>query len=523
MSAFVSYFDGSIALASSKLTVQTLIKNNLVSAGWRVDQEDTTNLVLDMLPPSGETIGDGVYYEVCRIKTEDLKIRFYGYSKTVADARGQIFFIRGTTVGNNPTTVTINGVGVTQSASGAGYSIADNMHQLYNDLVASGFNTDWTFTWMPPMPGGDQTTIPYIIAKRITVSGTNLTVTGTGGQQVTQSTFGIPSGSRQKLGVLVSTVTSSPRTDIATYTHDLTIDLTNGCVYYMSVFNRTFMISIQTNAGFFGPVFMSYVDNATARSFVPTDALNLCSPAELTWGNFDKANTAVGNASMGYIYYTHGFVRLEHTGTFGATGLTEESQAAWRADPLGAGVIPRVWVNATMGYSGYQVDKDNVGPFFGASIANSIELDNYAGVRLSTSGIFSTSSSTDNTAGSCFFSPANPLPDVYMAMGSAPSQGIMLTQDPDLSTTTTATYDATTAYTTVTVASTTGFGASGYFYLNGEAWSYGAKTSNSFTSCTRAVSGTYKAASTSGAKLWRAGWFVKIGKGLLAAGDTQPA
>jgi len=530
MSNHIGYFDGEIALGSSKLDVQNTIKANLTACGWQVITEDTTNLVLDVIPPATETIGDGRIQEVIRFRTEQLAIRVYGYMRAVADYVGQTFTIEEKTAGNVTGSVTIAGQTVTQSVSSAGNTATDNLRQLWLDLKASANATflDWDFYYYPPykgqVAGGDK---GLIVAYRKTVSGSRQAISVNANVTLYDTTTaGITSGTAQKIGCSFNTDhTTSPNANL---TRDLTIDLTSGFTYYMSVFARTIALSTKCNSGYTGPVVASYVDNTEARSVTPKGSPQLASPIELYIlcldGRYGFTNTTTDVRN--YAMLTHAFGFNEENPGNQAT-LTSSGPEYWLGpqDMLDVFLLnepSRNWFNVVTyyNYSGTATNRywPIVGSIFGIQLSNSEAMDDFPIHVASSQGLFVTGGAY---APDYVVPPCN-LPDVYAMLGNSPTESLHLAPDESTSTTTTANYDATTAYTTVQVTSTTGFPASGHFIINNEVWSFTGKTGTTLTGCTRAQGGTKAEPSTSGAEVRPGVWFVRFNRAAMRAGFAKP-
>lgn len=76
--------------------------------------------------------------------------------------------------------------------------------------------------------------------------------------------------------------------------------------------------------------------------------------------------------------------------------------------------------------------------------------------------------------------------------------------------------------TVINVVSTTGFPATGYLCIEGEAIQYIGKTGTSFTGCTRSKYATTAQIHYPNAVAFIGAWFVKINQGLLLGGFQKP-
>lgn len=500
----------SIPLGYSILQMQNTFVGNLTAVGWQLLAQ-VDGSYSDLIPPATETIGTSKFREVVRIYFPDnVTVKIGSYQACIADAFPQTFMVSAKTAGAVQAGVTIDGVTVLGAVGGAGSTANENLQALFYALKDSA---DATITGWDYWYSGTDT----IIATRKTIAAAAAV---TGNANVTYSALGQP-------------VFSGARTPFAnndvTYAYGVTVDLTNGFVYYMEICSRSFSLSTKCNSGTYGPVFASYADHTEALDAMPDSAF--CTPIELFVGHQSEAS---GKA---YTRPTHWWAVPTKYGSRAITP-SEATQGLLAFDTIGdchpftGAVLKGTMSDAGVTYwagSGTTIAPEitfaeqagDAGPAAGST--------QYKVVPVSTLGTVHATS-----AQYCFsirFNPPTNLPDIFKWNGTEPNEtsawatlvplagvvgsGLTLQQA----------VDGSSAYPTLTLSGVTGLSATGgAFLLGAERWTYtGTSGGNTATGCTRAVEGSSMSRHFIGDSVAPGAWFLKVNNGAVLCGTTKPS
>lgn len=456
---------------------------------------------IDMLGPATETFGTALSRELTRIEIVNgttITIRpILQYLQSIKQTIG----IWPKTAGAVQAGVTINGVTVQQDIGtvNAGNTAAQNHRYLYEALRASAdVNfTDYTWEYQPLAAQNADDTNQWIYGVKKTDGSKAITPNA----NINAATLGIycPAG--------ITNYRTVPQVST------LTIDTTNGFIYYLQVNARSLALATKTNSAYYGPVHACWADNAKAVACIPPSGwAQPCSIIELVVGTDDVvANTSsFGRIShwWGMFTTTPGGVQAMNSNQPGhpTSGFLARNKIQ---DNMTAGIsyMPnRASDYITLAGSNFFAGADLVGNDFQIHRMGAIgETQLYAGISPG--------------YGRCV-APVLDVPDWYKFCGTAADEALVMVADTVQLTTLTA--DLAVGAVTIPVVSTTGFASSGYVVIENEIIQYTGITSNSFTGCTRSRFGTVAYNHYNGDTCAQGLWFTKINGGALYCGTTKP-
>jgi hypothetical protein len=310
-------------------------------------------------------------------------------------------------------------------------------------------------------------------------------------------------------------------------TTSIPVDLVNGWIYYLQVSSRGLALASKLISGCNTPWHACYGDSASALSQLPTADIPQipCTPIDLYCGSDNLASNDTGatawcshvwgvsfasSLSFGAVTpIDGGTYNSSHTWTHhwmpgqmqdiamaamatngvgaSATIPTLSSEGLFSAnDPGGLFAVHRLSATPAPSMTLIQDTTNNVqGRWVGPTYAN---LDWY---KVSTvPGVIGDEQ--------ILFSPSSDFSTMIATLG--------LSTDP-----------------TINVASTTGWPATGFLFIDGEIISYTGTTATSFTGCTRGNYATQKVGLPVGTQVFIGAWFVKMVNGLIFAGYQIPS
>ena len=506
MSQFLAPYLDSIPLNASIVQMQNTMVGNLTANGWQLLAQ-VDGSYSDLIPPVTETIGTSTFREVVRLYfPNNTTITIGSYQACIADAYPQSILFTAKTAGAVQAGVTINGVTVL-GALGTGTSTANqNLQALYYALMDSvdPVITGWTFAYN----GADKLICTAKVPAAMVVCSGNANVTY----------------SLQGNSVLAGALSDFALVDVA-HGYSVTTDLTNGFVYYMEVFSRSFSLSTKCISGIYGPIFATYVDHASMLATLPDGGL--CTPIELWVGSL--AASGLGQAhcthlwSLGTKYGNHAITN---------TGITN-TLANWN-DPCAD------W-NPFSG-SGQPAFPSDCPVTYGSTSNYAFPLfDQYA---IQSSGLFGSGTSLDSvykaeplgiadycmstpiaTQASLRFFPRVLFPDTYRWVGAEPTETSIFSQvipAPSTYPTLAQALDATTAYASILLSSTAGLPVQGGFIIGSEGFTYTGISGASVTGVTRGVNGTTQARHFVGHVVSPATWYLRVNNGAICCGPNKP-
>lgn len=512
MSNFLSYQTALIAAGATQAAIQTAIDAKLTAQGWQRITYDTTNFISDFIPPSGETIGDGRWRQVTRLYYNTADISISMYDQPIADACAQMYRLYAKTAGAVAAGVTINGVTVNGAAGSAGSTANQNLYALWVALMQSADSniTNWKITYMPGIGGVDS-----ILLERRTISLTVITITPNANVNGTAQGDAITAaGGATAQGIGAALLGK----------YAVIIDRTNGFYVYMDIFSRSFKIAIKTISNYYGPMFAYYAPNADALAMVPQSPAWALNPTcHISEGIYGLVNGTAAAPSVTYNCRTPNAFSISASWGYQATTPYVNGPFNWNAD--GGYIIPGIFQTLTAnGHYSSGVDTfvaSPVGIQASVSFNTSIDLFNIALGALP----YAPQNIPAEATG-----PAAFLEDIFVSTNTDGNEVTCLAglQTP-VGITLAANLDDTTAYTTITLNSTTGtdgktLAASGFVVLGQEVFQYtGTSGGNTLTGVTRAYNATPQVRHFIGDPVAQGGWFVKINGGYIYAGIPRPS
>ncbi len=463
---------------------------------------------MTVIPPATETIGsakarDAVRFEINALGT---LMQIIPVMHMLQD-HPQILQMWDKTAGAVAAGCTINGVTVTGATGSAGSTAIQNLKALYDAIRASADPNYTAFKWrfQSPSPQNANEAFALIYGEQIT-PGAGATFS------VNADTNGFMIGTYQPAGI--TPPTGAP----AVAGLQLTIDLASGFIPFWQVCSRGFALGIKTPANYYGPIHACWADNAKAVASTPPAGGVHVTPIELVVG-FDAASTSLDATA----YAGHGW-SLAATKQGVAAGAFYPTAATYHgAHPIG-GYGFRDRFNDSTGsntlLTSYALKAS------GVWVANNINGDEFQIHRMLASVIGELSATSNVFGGTTVFTAAPNLDfqDWYKFRGTASNEALLFVADTINTSTITANLDATTMYTTLSVADETKFKATGgVVIIEDEAFTYTGVSAGTLTGVTRGVYGSVKATHYSGDVCAQGLWFTIINGGAILAGYTKPA
>ena len=465
----------------------------------------TTSNFIDVIPPTGQTLGNAYARDILRVRVTSTTIdcfplqelltylpQLYTFDTPIADAV--------------TLSVTINGATV-QYVGSSGNTAVKNARGLYEALKTSANAnfTNWTWLWWNNTTSGSG-----MIAATRTTGADNILITSSNINTEIRGSYAKAIGV-QGCGFPVP--------------YSLPIDLNSGFVYYLQVSTRGIALGIKTSSGYYGPVHACYGDNTSTLAQLPVaDIAQIpCTPIELIVGYDDVATTS---GAFGRATHCWGIEGVPAGNPYVISspdnGGNLCSSNVWTKQ-LAVGQLRDIPMNAVnlYGLSGFLITLSSEGIFTGTDINTSA----FYGVhRLSCEYNHFYCSSFYGIALADSVTPAYSNLDWYRYIGAGgpTNEQLLIAPSADFSTTISA-GSWTPADTTIHVASTTGFLAAGYIYTDGEIIQYTAKTSTTFTGCTRGKYNTMAISPMNGNSVYICSWYCAINTGLLFCGYTAPS
>jgi hypothetical protein len=449
---------------------------------------------IDLMPPMSETIGNSVAREFIRMSISGTTINLTPMQELLQNlpAIHAFYGIAGAVTNS----VTINGVTVSYVGNAASTAF-QNARGLYEACRNSSDPNFLAYTWQwinyeyhfmcwkttPTLYG-----ISFLTA-------TNITVYYKGGFCHAQPQF---------IG------RSNPVS--------LTMDLTNGFIYYLQVNARGFTLATKTNAGYYGPVHCCYGDNASAIAQTPTSFIPAMpvTPIELIIGYNDISTNTGGNCRT-----SHAWVSPQGSCNIPSdTGNQYAAYNAWSGTSLYCNIqdgFTDVYGSTNSSVvSGYPFVCRSEGLFTGADTGTAYRIHRVT-CDPDTNWGNAAISGNYNARG---VGPVYNNLDWYRITGTLTDEQLVMIPSNDF--TTTVSSSTTPTDVTINVASTTGFLSAGYIIINGEIIQYTGITGTSFTGCTRGKYATVAVNHFAGDLVNVGVWLVKINTGMVFAGYTKP-
>lgn len=489
--------------------MQNTIVGQLTTRGWQLVAQVAGDHS-DLIPPASEAIGTSTFREVVRIYfPNNTTITIGSYQVCIADAFPQSIRLTAKTSGAVQAGVTINGVTVLGAVGSAASTANDNLQALYYALMDS---TDPTITsWTFAYDG----------------NGTLICTAKTPAAMVACSGNANVNYFAHAASVLAGARSGFANVDV-NYGYSVTVDLTNGFVYYMDIWSRTFTLSTRCLSGTSGPVFASYIDHAEALAVIPDSPY--CSPIELLIGDSSSSNpTASVRVTHWWTIPTEVSNRaipaVETTSLMGVSETTREFH------PWMGSALPRIPMDAPLNYTGYAgTSFSTLAPVstfgkLGLATASSPLDTDYKVTPLAFLGATLSLIPNSGFQNAVRFLPAMNLEDVFKWTGTEPNEtsSVCQVQPPPATYPTLAqALDATTAYSSILLSSTSGLPSQGTIIIGTEEITYTGISGSSVTGTTMGANGSPRARHFIGHTVSPASWFMKINNGAICCGPTKP-
>jgi hypothetical protein len=528
MNTFLALVSNEVALGSSIVQMHDHFKGVFTSYNWQVVSEDKSNdqlTVLYLIPPSTETIGNSQVRETMKLTFSGTQITFVSALQAL-QPYPQVIAVRSKTGGTASNSITVGGSTVSQDAGtlNAGNTAEDNLYFLYLALLASSDSTimDWNWTFDPvPQPAAREQAA-YIFGVRKTAA-SNQTFSANA------NCYALPIGDYAAAG-MQSTVTTPDNQAVV-----LPVDLVNGFAYMIQMQTRCFAWITKTVLATNGPVVAAWGDHAEAVAMMPSGPAfwsKFLSPCELLYGITD-GNTALPNTTI-LPAKTH-FLSDLPAGPWNANaGGSAGSYCPSATHPFGGFVARGVFLDARNCAAAQYVTCPQLLTLAGSGIHPSASLAGQLSYvhALKMPGNYLSENSLNGYGYTTIYGPSpggtfavGRIKDLglYKFLGTANNEVRILAGDPEAMTTLNQAMDATSAYGTIQVGSTTPLQSSGVVTIGTEAFSYTGKTSSTLTGCTRRYNNTRGRAHLAGDEVRQGVWFVKFNGAALYAGFTKPS
>lgn len=287
--------------------------------------------------------------------------------------------------------------------------------------------------------------------------------------------------------------------------HTISIDLANSFAYYISIFERSFMIGTETTAGYYGPIAASWVSHEDAVRACPTG----CMPLELLVCNMqDVSSCYVGMASSPFMF-GHGYGHI--------TGNTGEAARLWSPNSPNDGHLPMISQATNITLRGQNLNANSqcvIGLFNGNNRDRSS-----AATGVLTTGLSAANSPYDRNI--CVMTPSYVFPDMTVVLSGAPAQ-LKLALCRDEGSPLTLAGPLTDTDTSVTLADAGTLPAVGTLLIGDEVLTYTGRSGNTLSGLSRGKLGSKAVAAPTGATALAGGWYLRLNAGMIYCGSVKP-
>jgi hypothetical protein len=470
---------------------------------WTLEDASGTQITnagfIDVIPPITETIGNAWTREFLRISVSGTTIALRPLQELL-QPMPMLWAFSGV-AGAVTCSITINGVTVSFVGT-TGNTVVQNARGLFEACKASTDANFLAYTWQ--WINFEHHFVAYrttpVLQASNAITGSNITIYPKGGY------CGAPMPQGNSLQIYSG----------------LTMDLTNGFIYYLQVNTRSIALATKTNTGYYGPLHVCYGDNASAVSQLPASFIPgmPVTPIELIVGIDDIATNTGASARISHWWGS----------SSGGTNNPLNPNATYTSCNMWNGT--QLYVNISDMSSSqcnfYSGESNTYGSVGTGRITLRSEgiftgADSGTGYRIhklvcdpDTTWTYCSSSSINGRG----FAPVFNDLDWYRITGTLTDEQLVVIAGNDLVTTLTG--DVLATDVTINVTSTTGFLSTGLIIIEDEAIQYTGITSTSFTGCTRGKYATPAETHYTGSKVNVGVWMVKINTGMLFAGYTKP-
>lgn len=477
---------------------------------WRLEDaagnQITNAIQADVIPPATETVGNTKYQEVVRIYFTSTAISFGSYLTAKIDAIPQRLSIVALTAGAVTPSVIIDGVTISGATGSGGTTANQNLQALYYALKASGNAaiTAWDFWYngTDRIVGINKT----IQAPKVLGAGTNVTHT--------QLNYPVLAGATSDFGGV-----------FFANSYVVTVDLTAGFIYYLQVNARSLVLGTKTNASFYGPIFASYCDNATAIAALPTGSGD-CSPIELFVGQTSTNDSACVYRTTHFWAAPSGYTSAVAQQNTNVVSANFGILAGNTAHPLATGSMPGGIqdvapsghpANLNIQLTGYALALDPTQGPVGAQF------------KVVPVGTFNVGSNIGSYLTAPIFWTQTLLDDVYKWTGAESNETLALASNIrtrayiGAANNLAADLDDTTMYAALTLDTVAGLPTAGIVSVGLELFSYTGVSGATLTGVTRGIYGSGKSRHYIGDGVTSAYWYAKINNGAIYSGNAKPS
>ena len=466
------------------------------------------------IPPAGEDIGNAYARDLIYMTWATTTMTIQPVKQMLQNVPS-IVGVYEKTGGAVAASLTIDGVTVTGSVGSSVSSAKDNLYSLYAAIKAS---SDPAFTghkwiYQRPSPMNAQDTNDWIIG-------------------VKQADVAMPSYS-VNANVNMSLMTQRTKQTIQTQAYQwagyltLSIDLTNGFIYFMQVNSRSIAIATKTNTGLYGPIHACYADNTKALACMPEsiDPL-IITTMELWVGTVGSSSEDTSTA------YPACYWKIPVANNTGWVSTIYTNGYSGGDNVFGGGRVRDMFTDGAgyAGYSDFEFDNSQSvisknfycsSSFNGGAASDDFQIHRMGDTGVKAGTLGESYPSYNSINGASYALPIVDIQDWYKNRGTFSNEALCLVADTVNHTTLSA--GLSSSATTINVGSTAGFAPIGYVVINQELIQYTGMTGTSFTGCTRGCFGTKAVQHYDADNLYQGIWFTIINGGALMAGYTKPA
>lgn len=476
-------------------------------------------IVLDLLPPDGEDVGDENGYDFGQLVLTSDRIFFTPRVRYTAGFK-QAFLLSGGVTGSTLVqmpSVTIDGVTVQQapetvSATNSAYQNTRFLLKALQDHTDPKVQ-DWTFE----MNGS------FIIMTKKTFGSVPVSTNpGTGGS----GSWTLTTLAREAFPMTDGDAWAPNTHSNTNQSWSIPVDYTNGFVILIQLNARTIGVATKTNSAESGPIFLSWADHAQAMADMPSDH-RYCTPMELF---MVAGRQSANNQSTQYYVMTS---KLRSKGGDN-TGALPPIYAEWvcpyhpgcgarMANYLCLDIDGMVSKNQNFVYDTADYYGGNVVVFDGMfAPANWSNVANHKAIHSpGLRGGHCVLTTGENIV--AYIMPFS-LPDVKRLIWGVAivNENAILGTDGSVHAALVNPIAATDNVVQVLLTDASAFPASGAFTMDGETFKYTGKVLNTLTGVTRAQYATREVDHEAGVIASPLQWFVKFNDFALMAGYTRP-
>lgn len=535
MSKFLAYYSPLYDIGGSAAGFKAQFKQHLVDNQWVILEDLATELVVR--PPAAEVMGGPLGHSVLRIIFNASTIVFY---PTVVNALGSKkgFIIEpsdvtpaytGTYVQFGPSSsnrVTIN----LPAISGSVNTSAQKAQAIYDALIASSNAEAQKYDYQLVNDQNRQGL--YLSTYNIYVKAVAKQPGDSAVLDIATVGPGITVPKAYSRGQLPGEVARFAQVSQGTAYTELSLPTPygTGFVYYLSVSQRSLILSVKTTTATDGPLYAQFVEHNEAVAQTPQG----CTPVELICGYVGVNNVVqLPGDSVGVLHSTNlNYLRPSHlwgilAGPY-TTSLTTHPNGTWKSVFNDRSVDKTEKVEDISGYAGFGTHLFAAVHALGAMLPsrntpflNKLQLGAmpHDFIPLYVMGTYVTpDGARDQQQGVL---PDATLEDIFLTARTMNNESLHLSADYQTQTALVGALNATDSV--INVVSTQNFPDSGTILIGTETITYTGKTATSFTGVSRAREGSVAAAYGDGQPVILQYWLVVMNKMAFRAGYVKPS